>query len=319
MNPNFHTTPSKFISAWYPFLAVASWVAVALGLALLFGVWLPRRTNFKALKKQANVVSAQLTEASRYCSVTEMQRHIAQEQAAESQLHVEMAYWIERRNTFSCSLDTPPLPTHQDEGRIDFKIALFNARTNLLALAVSKNARIPLTLGIDETLSASTRVETARSQLSATVRLVQRVLETGIQVIDRIQPLTPRMKTLQNDTFSRLREYPIALDVQGSFEQCMELLSLLADSDNGYALQHLSLEKTANQIDNTTLSLRLVVTAGRPLPPQPPSRPDSGEDSTDPLPDSGSQRRVNAKGRALASGGGGFAILTHLSMAENQR
>lgn len=265
------------------------------------------------------MLSSQIAEQSRNRSVAEMQFKISQEQAIESQLHAEMAYWIERRNTFSCSRDTPPTPAHQDDGRIDFKIALFNARTNLAALAESRNAHLPVTLGIDETLSANTRVETARSQLSATVRLVQRVLETGIQVVDRIQPLTPRMRTLQNDTFGRLREYPIALDVQGSFEQCMELLSQLADPDNGYALQHLSLEKTENKIDNISLSFHLVVTAGRPLPSQRLSNPDLGEDGSEVLLDSASQRRGTAKGKLAVSSGGGLGTLTNLSMAEDYR
>lgn len=265
------------------------------------------------------MLSAQLAEASRYHSVAEMQHLIAQEEATEAQLRSEMAYWIDRRNTFAGSRHTSQPDAHQDDGRIDFKIALFNARTNLVALAESMNAHIPQSLGIDETLSANTRVETARSQLSATVRLVQRVLDAGIQVIDRIQPLTPRMKTLQNDTFGRLREYPIALDVQGSFEQCMELLSLLADPDNGYALQHVSLEKTTNQIDNATLSLRLVVIAGRPLPKRTSSNPDSGEDGTDPPPDVGSLRRANAKSKLMVADGGGLGILTNLSIVEDRR
>lgn len=319
MNPKPHSTSSRLRPAWQPSLALASWGAVALGIALLLGVWAPHRTRFKTSKKQANAVLAQLAEASRYCSVTEMQHQIAQEQANEAQLRTEMAYWIERRNTFSCSRDTSAPDTHQDDGRIDFKIALFNARTNLLALAESKQARIPVTLGIDETLSANTRVETARSQLSATVRLVQRVLEAGIQVIDRIQLQPPRMKTLQNETFSRLREYPIALDVQGSFEQCMELLSLLADPDNGYALQHISFEKTANQINNATLSLRLIVTAARPLPPRTTRGLDSGDDDTDPLPAVGSKRRVSAKSKLMLAGGGGLRSLSNLSMVEGRQ
>ncbi len=319
MNPNIHAAPPTFVSAWHPIVAVAAWGAVALGFILLFSVWLPQRTAYKPLKRQVAVLSSQIAEQSRNHSVAEMQFQISQEKAIEFQLHAEMAYWIERRNTFFCLKDTPSPPVHQDDGRIDFKIALFNARTNLAALAESRNVRLPSSLGIDETLSANTRVETARSQLSATVRLVQRVLETGIQLIDRVQPLTPRTKTLQNETFDRLREYPIALDVQGSFEQCMELLSQLADHDNGYALQHLSLEKTVNQIDNTSLSFRLVVAAGRPLSSKKLRNPDSGEDGTELLLDSGSQRRGTAKGKLATSGGGGLGTLTNASVTEDYR
>ncbi len=323
MNPKLHSNQSGLVPAWEPLVAFATWGAMALGFILLVGVWLPHRTRIQPLKAQVDALVAQISAQSSQRSVSEMHQQISRARAVEAQLRTEMGYWIERRNTFSNSNATPTAHDHQDDGRIDFKIALFTARTNMMALAESRQAQIPTTLGIDETLSTDTRVETARSQLAATVRLVQRVLESDIQFIDRIKPLTPRVKMLQDDTFDRLREYPIALTVRGSFEHCLRLLSLLADPDNGYALQNLSLEKTTHQVDDPALTLHLVVSAGHPLLPQDSinaqqQQQEQQQDSVPPL-EAGAQRRLNTKSKQLTNGVGSLNALTNLSMAEGRR
>ncbi len=282
-------------------MVFCTWGAMALGMLLLLAFWLPNRTRARRLEERLGTLAVQIAQAGGGSAAT-IRGHVAREQAAEVQIRAELEYWIERRDTFSRTKGTPQFIRHQEEGRIDFKVALFNARTNLMALAESRNARIPHALGIHETLSTDTRVETALGQLSATVRLVERVIEAGIQDIDRIQPLTPRLRTLEDGSFGRLREYPITLDVRASFEQCLRLLTLLADPGNGFALERLSLEKITHQEFNPSLFLQLVATAGlrRPGKGTDPSMEESSVDV--PLAASVLQGRSSRKGDRTTGG-----------------
>ena len=319
MNPSHPPSPSRLSSALEPLLAVAAWGAVALGAILLLGVCLPHRAQARAKEAQLDALLAQIARQTPLRSTLEMRADVERARETEARLVAETKHWLERLNTFSNVKKAPEFVAHQEDGRIDFKIALFNARTDLLALAESRDARIPPALGIDETLSTDTRVETALSELSATVRLVERVIEAGIQDVVRIQPLPSRLKTLQGDSLERLREYPVALEAQGSFEQALQLLSLMGHPDSGFALRHLFLEKITLHPPDHALTLRLVVAAGRPLPPE----------SFDPVPeqDASAPPTTNLapspharKGKRTAPGDAGtIALATNALIQENRQ
>lgn len=288
MNPNSNikrpiASPSREL-----LLTAVIWIAWIFGIVLLIAVWLPARLRSKPLDERLNTLTDQIAKQTNDRAGSLIQADVNREQTTEADLELRQSYWIDRRNTFTRTRERKQLMHHQDDGRIDFKIALFTARTNLLALAKNKNVTIPDDLGIDETLSTDTRVETALGQLSATVRLVKRILDADIQEIEHIQPQLSRMKSLQDNVYDRLREYPVEINARADFEQCLALLARLADPENGYALEHLTLDKLIPTDPDPRLSLRLVATAGRPLRRQsadrkteqfetlPPDEPDNG-------------------------------------------
>lgn len=265
MNRNSNITRPESPPIWEPLVTMAIWMALVVGGVLLITVWTPTRLRSKALEEHLAALTGQINQQAAVRDGNLIQADVNREKKKEAALKSRQSYWIERRNTFTRTPEKPRLVHHQDDGRIDFKIALFTARTNLLALAENKGVNIPDDLGIDETLSTDTRVETALGQLSATVRLMKRVIDAGIKDIDQINPLSSRMKSLQDDTYDRLREYPIKIDARADFEQCLSLLAQLADPDNGFALEHLTLDKIGPTDPDPRISLQLVATAGRPL------------------------------------------------------
>ena len=318
MNLSRPPSPSRFSSALEPLLAVVTWCAVALGAMLLLGVCLPHRTQARAKEAQLDALMAEIAGQTSRRTTLEMRADVERARGTEARLFAETKHWLERLNTFSSVKKTPEFVAHQEDGRIDFKIALFNARTDLLALAESRNVRIPPALGIDETLSTDTRVETALSQLSTTVRLVERVIEAGIQDVVWIQPLPPRLKTLQGDSLGRLREYPVALEMQGSFEQTLRLLSLLGHPDSGFTLRNLFLEKITIQPPGHALTLRLVVAAGQPQPLRS-FDPISGHDAADPTPAPLSPGANARKGKRTAQDDAGTMDATTNALIQENR
>ena len=265
MNHNSNITRPETQPVWETLLIVAVWAALVLGGVLLVTVWIPTRMRSRALKERLVTLTHQIDQQTADRDGNLIQADVDREKKNEAALKSRQSYWIDRRNTFTRTHEKPRMIHHQDDGRIDFKIALFTARTNLVALAENKKVNIPDDLGIEETLSTDTRVETALGQLSATVRLVKRVIDTGIKDINQVNPLPSRMKSLQDDTYDRLREYPIKIDAQADFEQCLSLLVQLGDPDNGFSLEHLTLDKISPTDPDPRIALQLVATAGRPL------------------------------------------------------
>lgn len=265
MNLNSNIKHPESARVWEPLLTLTIWIALMFGVILLSTVWFPTRLRSKPLLERLDTLTKQIDLQTANRDGNLIQADVNREQAKEDDLQSRQMYWIARRNTFTRTHEKTTLLHHQDDGRIDFKIALFTARTNLQTLAENQNVNIPNDLGIDETLSTDTRVETALGQLGATVRLVKRVISVGIKDIDQVQPQPSRMKSLQDDGYDRLREYPIQINAQANFEQCLSLLVQLADPDNGFALEHLTLDKIIPTDPDPRLSLQLVATAGRPL------------------------------------------------------
>lgn len=232
---------------------------------LLFGVWLPLRARTAETRERYREQRALIDAASEQSPEAELLREVKRAENVNHMLQTELDYWLERRNTFTRERPFAQISAGQDEGRIDFKVALYNARTGLIARAASNQVQIPYTLGLDETIRTDTRVETALSQLAATVKLVNLAIDTGIPEIEHIQPLQPTLSTIGGRPGSRLREYPVALDVRCRFNSALTFLTHLAHPDSGFALNHFSLARGSLE-GHTDLTLRLVASAGRPLP-----------------------------------------------------
>lgn len=261
MTLNRNSPPQKTVRV--PALAAITGAMLILGAALLLILWPMQRREFGQLRRQWQSL-AKAGEGYRFAA-DNLLADIGQAQATNALLTAEVAYWAKRRNTFFGVSPLAQFSPAREEGRIDFKVALYNARTGLVARAGAAGVAIPEDLGLDENISADTRVETALGQLSATVMLVERVLASGIPAITALQPLPPEMTRIQYPDRPRLREYPIAISLTCSFGQALSLLSLLADDNGGFALKEMALEGCPNGTA-TNLSMRLLTVAGRPLP-----------------------------------------------------
>jgi len=252
-------------------LRLALWGGWLVGVLLLATVWLPTRIRSKPLETRLTALQTQIALQTGSRPHADLLGAVRQLEADSTALKSRLAYWIDRRHTFTRPRPDNGFIQQQDDGRIDFKIALFNARATLLARADDLNATIPETLGIDETLSTDTRVETALGQLSATVRLVEKAMAAGIRQVEAIQPQPPRMRGLLDASVDRLREYPTRIQTTGDFATTLTLLAQLADTENGYALERFSIEKRFGTESESPLTIHLQATAGRPLRQRPPS------------------------------------------------
>ena len=158
------------------------------------------------------------------------------EQAAHRQLQAEWERQQERIRAFR----QPPVPTEpaslSAEGRIDFKVALFEARQRLGRLAEERDVTLPPDLGIPDTIGADEDTETRLGQLAATVRLLETCIAHGVPVIERVRALPPETIRLTESGGQALQFYPVEMQVRCPYPALLDLLDSLDQRPPQYAL-----------------------------------------------------------------------------------
>ncbi len=134
------------------------------------------------------------------------------------------------------------LPTY-DDGRIDFKVALFNAREELLERAAEADVVLPEDLGVSETIGSEERAELRLWHLAATVRLVQLAIDAKLPALTHIEPGVPMALALDHDATQMAMEFPTRLVVRCSFKHLARFLDKLSREGSFYAVRKLHVER----------------------------------------------------------------------------
>ena len=134
-----------------------------------------------------------------------------------------------------------------EEGRIDFKVALFEARARLQEQAAARGVTVPLDLGIDETIGADEHAETRLWQLSAIIELLEQSVALGIPSIDSIESLPTIIHPLTEEENAVAEEFPVRLTMHGPFATFLEFIDALVDDGKFFALRRFWLEKEGHR------------------------------------------------------------------------
>ncbi|MBT3296429.1 MAG: hypothetical protein HN919_20635 [Verrucomicrobia bacterium] len=157
-----------------------------------------------------------------------------------------VAEWARLRETVDTFRDRDAireaLPTYED-GRIDFKVALFDAREQLVERAAKAGVSLPEDLGIPETIGTEERAELRLWQLAATVRLVQLAIDARLPAISVIESETPVAFSLDDDAAQMAMEFPTRMVLRCSFRHLVRFLDNLSREGSFYALRRLRVER----------------------------------------------------------------------------
>ncbi|MEX2607031.1 MAG: hypothetical protein WD708_06765 [Kiritimatiellia bacterium] len=143
----------------------------------------------------------------------------------------------------------PEIISQSSEGRIDFKIALFESRYRLSQLALAHATTLPPDLGIPDTIGANESADIRLGQLTATVLLLEKCITKNIPIIHEVQPLPPELLPLEKTPLPALAFFPVHIRMRASFEEFVSLLEHLQEEPLFYYLQHLRIEN--NYPENT--------------------------------------------------------------------
>ncbi len=128
------------------------------------------------------------------------------------------------------------------EGRIDFKIAIIEARQLLLKLSQEHVTVLPPHLGIPDTIAESEQADIRQGQLTATLRILVKCIRLDIPEILQVQSLPPMRHPRHGEGASELMVYPVYVVFESSYEGLARLLHEIQNKELFFALQHLHVE-----------------------------------------------------------------------------
>jgi len=170
-------------------------------------------------------------------------RQLDQEKALNARLTARAKSLKTEASSFPAG-STPSLFLASSEGgRIDFKVALFDARQTLTRRAEEKKIALPPDLGMDETIAAGEDSETRLWQLAATVRLLNNLLAEQILSIDRIRPRPPLMIDLLHPDYIGMWEYPITVRFRCGFPELLKVLERLRQPGHFFSIRRIRIEE----------------------------------------------------------------------------
>jgi hypothetical protein len=171
------------------------------------------------------------------------------------------AGWADLRRrlaTFKDSRDVFNLPAEEDVALIDFRVALMETRSRLLAQARQRGMVLPSDLGLGDVARADKSVRQSLYEL-ATIRVLSNVaLDGGVSGIDHIEPLPPVSHGQGKEPF--MEEYPLRVTFKCRFPVLTGLLDEFGNPRHFMAVKNLRVERVSLE-DADMVSATLEVAA----------------------------------------------------------
>lgn len=111
------------------------------------------------------------------------------------------------------------------KGRIDFKIAFYEARKALIETASEKEIGLPPDLGLAESIASNENARIRIMQLSAIVEIMNALFANNVDAVYEIYPLLPVQHNAAENYESIAYEQPVMI----SFKMCYNDLTRLID------------------------------------------------------------------------------------------
>ncbi len=140
-----------------------------------------------------------------------------------------------------------------EEDRIDFKIALFNARDRLQMLADDKGASLPSDLGVQEEISTSEDADSRLWHLATAMVLAERLMDLGITDVQQLEALAPVTHALLEQENAVAEEYPVLVTFRCPVEKLPSCVMMSAGNGRVFVLRHFVAEKVAERADSALL------------------------------------------------------------------
>jgi hypothetical protein len=213
--------------------------------ALLIAIWSDIREQNRTVLDEIAAAEKELAAYRQAGEFEDLPTLSAAAQRTHAELQAQWEALVARVDTFPKT--TPWLSTGTnttEEGRIDFKIALYNARTNLQARARESQRAVPKDLGMPETIAADEPAESRLLQLATVVGFMERAIDLGVPTIERIDTLPAKVHFTSQDTaVPCAREFPIRIVMQCSFGKLLEVIQALQQPGSYFALRRFYIRK----------------------------------------------------------------------------
>lgn len=218
--------------------AVVVTLAVVAGM-LLFGAY-PMYSRVATLNQQIEEVDSALIPYLRLLSQEPLSSRVERELRLKSEMSNEWIELVDRVQTFSSPAKLADLLASSEEGRIDYKVALFDARQRMSQVAASRDVVIPSDLGMTETIGTDEVMASRLWQLATNVSLIELLIDSGALAIDSIRLLDPiDFPVTSLGDSSILKIYPVQFTAIMPFDALVKLIRNFDKGDRFFAMQRL--------------------------------------------------------------------------------
>ncbi len=154
--------------------------------------------------------------------------------------------WLKLRRqvrTFGENAELEKFLSSSEEGRIDYKVALYDARQRLEKKAAMHELVFPEDMGMDEAIGTDEVMETKLWQLAANVYLMERLIGPEVFSIDSIKIMDPIAFSLTAGIDSYMVLYPVKVEMSYTHRGFLSFLDAIEQEQGFYALQRLMVER----------------------------------------------------------------------------
>lgn len=210
---------------------------VALLLALAFGVARPLRLERDAMIARTAALNEQMANDERAGEGLSLAERLTREKRAHTRLTEEWEQQTQHIRTFPDGALLTQVLSTTIEGRIDFKVALFEARQRLGQKAAERGVRLPPDLGIPDTIGADEDAELRLGQLAATVRILEHLIHLNVPSIEHVRALPPEILAVKDSRYRSVVFYPVRVRLLCSHEQLTKTLQTLSEGQPFFSLR----------------------------------------------------------------------------------
>jgi len=210
---------------------------------MVFFLFLPLRKQHRGVKAEIARVKRDLFAFRRDPEGQPLQVQLERGMVRYEQLQRERVYLQTRVDTFRAGSPLTQALSSDEEGRIDFKVALFDARQRLQQRASNKEVSLPPDLGMEDTIGADEHAETRLWQLAAIVKLMEQSIDLGIPIIERIEPIRPVSYPVSEDEDVVVCEFPVRVIMRCPFEMLLAFIDDLLKEEHFFALRRFRAER----------------------------------------------------------------------------
>lgn len=171
--------------------------------------------------------------------------HVQTDMARELNVRLKQEWRLLRTqvDTFRGQSPLAQALSSDEEGRIDFKVALFDARIRLAEMAAERNASLPADLGVPEKIATDEDAETRRWQLASVYRLLEVLLDVGVPAVESVEAIPPVVHMVRTDEDLEAQEYLVRLTVTCPFETLLPMIERLSGGEPFFAVRRFLSEK----------------------------------------------------------------------------
>lgn len=239
--------------------AVFLTTAFAVILLIAFGVYPLQKTSIR-LNDEISELETRINSCRSRFGRESLDEQVKLAQEINSKLEKDWQKLSSKVATFNQNAKLEDVLASSEEGRIDYKVALYDARQRIGKKSDVEGIEVPADLGMEETIGTDEVMESKLWQLAANVYLTERLIEKGIQSVNSIEMLDPVAYLLTAFGEAYMLFYPVRIQIRCTYSSFLESLHTVEEENGFYAIQRL-LVRRADTEDPELLEATIVCSA----------------------------------------------------------